>query len=204
MLKHESANNDYSDDDAEFARAVSELRDFIVAASTKNVEIVMTTASTQTSIGDEDNGRRCVSVPCICEKCKAKRRRRKEKKEILRCVVSEKEDENKRLKSELSAERKANAALLKDIKNAQGRVAVLDAELKRLGRRLEEIDEACKVERKRFREDKMGLGNTVKDLEDAVKKKDDRIAFLEVSLGEALSNLASTTNFVNVLKGVDV
>lgn len=199
-------SGDYSDgdNDAEFDRAVSELRDFILAASTKSEEVVMTTSATQTGIGDEDNGRRCVSTPCVCDKCKEKRRRRKEKKEILRCVVSEKEDEAKKLRNELAVERKANVALLKDFKTVQERLFAVNTELKRLGERVEEIDGACERERKRFRCDRNAFNETVSELKDTLHKKDERIAFLEVSLAEALSNLASATNFVQVLKGVEV
>lgn len=193
-----------SDNEAEFDRAVSELRDFIIAASTKTKEVVMTTSATQTGVGDEDNGKRCVSTPCVCDKCKEKRRRRKEKKEILRCVVSEKEDESRKLRNELAAERKANVALLKDFKTVQERLFTVDAELKRLGERIEEIDGACERERKRFKSDRNALNESVRDLEDTLHKKDERIAFLEMSLAEALSSLESATNFVQVLKGVEV
>lgn len=200
-------SDNYPDEDAEFLRAVSELQDFIVAASTKSEEIIITTAGTQTGVGDDegdDNGKLCVATPCVCKKCKEKRRRRKERKEILRCVVSEKEDETKRLKCELATERKTNVTLLKDLKSIQKRLFVLNTEIKSLERHIEEIDSACELERKRFKSDKMTFVNTIKDLQETVQKKDERIAFLEMSLGEAISNLTSATNFVQVLKGVDI
>lgn len=200
-------SDNYPDEDAEFVRAVSELRDFIVAASTKSEEIIITTAGTQTGVGDDEgngNGKLCVATPCVCKKCKEKRRRRKERKEILRCVVSEKEDETKRLKCELATERKTNVTLLKDLKSIQKRLFVLNTEIKSLERHIEENDSACELERKRFKSDKMTFVNTIKDLQETVQKKDERIAFLEMSLGEAISNLTSATNFVQVLKGVDI
>lgn len=193
-------------EDAEFDRAVAELRDFIVAASTKALETAaattMSSSATQTELGNEDGGRRCVALPCICTKCKEKRRRRKEKKEILRCVVSEKEDESKRLRAELAAEKKASSSLLNDVRMVQEKICALGAEVKRVKKRFEETEQECEVAKKKFLLEKAASDDVIQGLEDTIRKKDERIAFLEESLNETLSSLASATNFAQVLKGV--